>query len=120
MTRYAPHPMLAAMVAAAQEAGVPFNEDHNGATLDGVGYSQLTIRDGVRETGAARSSIRRRSRALTLCTGAQVLGLRFAGARCTGVEVAGGVIAADREVVLCAGTLESPQAAHARRHRAGR
>ena len=53
MTRYEPHPMLAAMVAAAQEAGVPFNDDHNGETLDGVGYSQLTIRDGVRETGAS-------------------------------------------------------------------
>jgi choline dehydrogenase-like flavoprotein len=34
MTRYEPHPMLAAMVAAAQEAGVPFNDDHNGETLD--------------------------------------------------------------------------------------
>ena len=31
----------------------PSTTDHNGATLDGVGYSQLTIRDGVRETGAS-------------------------------------------------------------------
>jgi choline dehydrogenase len=110
MTRYEPHPMLAAMVAAAQEAGVPFNDDHNGETLDGVGYSQLTIRDGVRETGASAfiDPVADDPR-LRVHTGAQVLGLRFAGARCTGVEVAGAVIEADREVLLCVGTLESPK-----------
>jgi choline dehydrogenase len=110
MTRYEPHPMLAAMVAATQEAGVPFNDDHNGETLDGVGYSQLTIRDGVRETGASAfiDPVADDPR-LQVYTGAQVLGLRFAGARCTGVEVAGGSVEADREVVLCAGTLESPK-----------
>jgi choline dehydrogenase len=102
--------MLASFVAATQEAGVPFNDDHNGATLDGVGYSQLTIRDGVRETGASAfiDPVVDDPR-LRVHTGAQVLGLRFAGARCTGVETAGGVIEADREVVLCAGTLESPK-----------
>jgi choline dehydrogenase len=110
MTRYEPHPMLAAMVAASQEAGVPFNDDHNGETLDGVGYSQLTIRNGVRETGASAfiDPVADDPR-LQVHTGAQVLGLRFAGGRCTGVEVDGGVIEADREVVLCAGTLESPK-----------
>ena len=102
--------MLAAMVAAAQEAGVPFNDDHNGEVLDGVGYSQLTIRDGIRETGAsAFIDPVAKHPGLRVYTGAQVLGLRFSGARCTGVEVAGGVVEADREVVLCAGTLESPK-----------
>ena len=110
MTRYEPHPMLAAMVAAAQEAGVPFNDDHNGETLDGVGYSQLTIRDGVRETAASAfiDPVADDPR-LRVYTGAAVAGLRFTGARCTGVEVDDGVIEADREVVLCAGTLESPK-----------
>ena len=109
-TRYEPHPLLAAMVAAAQQAGVPFNDDHNGETLDGVGYSQLTIRDGVRETGASAFIDPVAGHPdLTLYTGEQVLGLCFAGARCSGVEVAGGTIEAGREVVLCAGTLESPK-----------
>jgi choline dehydrogenase len=74
--------MLAAMVAAAQEAGVPFNDDHNGETLDGVGYSQLTIRDGVRETGASAfiDPVADDPR-LSVFTGATVVGLRFAGAR---------------------------------------
>jgi choline dehydrogenase len=42
-------------------------------------------------------------------TGAQALALRFDGARCTGVEVAGGVVEAGVEVILCGGTLESPK-----------
>jgi choline dehydrogenase len=113
-TRYEPHPMLAAMVAAAQEAGVPFNADHNGPELDGVGYSQLTIRDGVRETGeSAFIAPVAEHPNLTVLTGAQALALRFAGARCTGVEVARdgevGVIEAGAEVVVSAGTLESPK-----------
>jgi choline dehydrogenase len=50
---------------------------------------------------------------LTIYTATQVLGLRFAGQRATGVEVVRdgevGVIDAGAEVVLCAGTLESPK-----------
>jgi choline dehydrogenase len=114
MTRYEPHPMLAAMVAAAQEAGVPFNADHNGAELDGVGYSQLTIRDGVRETGAsAFIAPVAEHPSLSVYTGAHALRLVFAGSRCTGVEVVHdgrtGVISASAEVVVSAGTLESPK-----------
>jgi choline dehydrogenase len=113
-TRYEPHPLLAAMVAAAQEAGVPLNEDHNGAALDGVGYSQLTIRDGIRETGASAFIDPVAGHPdLTIYTGAHVLGLQFAGRRATGVEVTRdgevAVIEAGAEVVLCAGTLESPK-----------
>ncbi len=109
-TRYEPHPMLAAMVAAAQEAGVPFNADQNGLELEGVGYSQLTIRDGVRETAASAFLDPVAGHpGLTIHTGAQVLGLRFAGTRCTGVEIEGDVIEAGSEVVLSAGTLESPK-----------
>ena len=52
MARYEPHPVIAAAVEAAQEAGVSINDDHNGPELDGVGFAQLTIRDGVRESTA--------------------------------------------------------------------
>ena len=54
MSQYEPHPFHASVVAAAQEAGIPFNDDHNGATLDGVGFAQLNIRDGVRDGVADR------------------------------------------------------------------
>jgi choline dehydrogenase len=113
-TRYEPHPLLASMVAAAQEAGVPFNDDHNGPELDGVGYSQLTIRDGVRETGASAfiAPVADHPR-LTVYTGAHARRLLFAGARCTGVEVARdgevGSIEAGAEVVVSGGALESPK-----------
>jgi choline dehydrogenase len=110
MTRYEPHPLLAAMVAASVEAGVPFNEDHNGPTLDGVGYSQLTIRDGVRETAASAFLDPVADHpSLTLYAGTRALRLRFAGARCTGVELEDGAVEASAEVVLCAGTIESPK-----------
>ena len=47
---YEPHPLLADVVAASQEAGIPFNPDHNGAELDGVGFAQLMIKDGRRQS----------------------------------------------------------------------
>ncbi len=50
LTQYEPHPVNAAVVDAAQEAGIPFNDDHNGEQLDGVAYAQLNIKDGVRQS----------------------------------------------------------------------
>ena len=38
------HPLHDAFVAAAQEAGYPFNPDFNGAEQEGVGPLQLTVR----------------------------------------------------------------------------
>ncbi len=52
ISRYEPHPLQASIVAAAQEAGIPFNDDHNGATLDGVAFCQLTVKDGLRQSAA--------------------------------------------------------------------
>jgi choline dehydrogenase len=114
ITRYEPHPLIASMVAASQQAGIPFNDDHNGPELDGVGYSQLTIRDGVRVTAATAflASVGS-SPGLEVLTGAHAQRLRFSGARCTGVEVAGedgvSLVEARAEVVLSAGTIGSPQ-----------
>ena len=111
-TLYEPHPLLAAFVGAAQEAGVPFNDDHNGAVLDGVGYTQLTVRNGRRETAATAflGPIAGDSN-LTIRTGARVRRLRVAGDRCTGVELgvngALETVEAREEVVLCAGTIDS-------------
>ena len=113
-TRYPRHPLIEAMVAASQEAGIPYNPDHNGAELDGVGYSQLTMRDGVRATAwsaflepvAGRSS-------LTVLTGSAARRLRFAGGRCTGVEIERGgdvkLVEAAGEVIVCAGAIDSPR-----------
>ncbi|WP_296477563.1 GMC family oxidoreductase, partial [Roseinatronobacter sp.] len=45
-------PICDAWVAAAQNAGYPFNPDYNGATQEGVGYFQLTARNGRRCSSA--------------------------------------------------------------------
>jgi choline dehydrogenase len=114
MTRYAPHPLIAAAVDAAQEAGVPFNDDHNGAELDGVGFAQLNIRGGRRHS-VAEAFLRPVLDApnLTVLTSARALRLLFEGTRCIGVEYAhGGAVRqarAGHEVVVCAGTIESPK-----------
>ena len=114
LTKYEPHPVTAAIVAAAQEAGVPFNDDYNGESIDGVAFCQLTIKDGVRH-GAYTAFVRPVLAApnLTVRTGARVTRLLLDGGRCTGVElVADGTterVHAAHEVVVCAGAIESPK-----------
>jgi choline dehydrogenase len=115
MTRYEPHPLIAAMQEACIEAGIPYNDDHNGGPeLDGVGPSQLTIRDGRRQTAAVAyvEPIADHPN-LTILTGARATSLRFDGTRCRGVEIAregrAELVEAAAEVVLSAGTIESPR-----------
>lgn len=111
---YEPHPVNAAAVAAAQEAGIPFNDDCNGAESDGVGFAQLTIKDGRRHS-TAEAFLRPvlRVENLTVWTRARALGLVLDGARCVGVEVErdGSVetVHAGHEVVVACGTIESPR-----------
>jgi choline dehydrogenase len=114
ITRYEPHPVTAAAVAAAQEAGVPFNDDYNGAELDGVGFCQLNIKEGRRHD-VVEAFLRPVVGApnLTVLTSARAHRLVFDGTRCVGVEYAhdGSVQQARAavEVVVCAGTIESPR-----------
>lgn len=108
------HPYCEAWLQAGQELGLPFNPDFNGATDYGVGKYQLTIRDGWR-TSAATCFLRpAQSRShLTLQMHAQVSRVLFEGATATGVEwIVNGQkhsARAEREVILAAGALQSPQ-----------
>jgi choline dehydrogenase len=114
LTRYEPHPLTAATVGAAQEAGVPFNDDHNGGELDGVGFAQLTISGGRRHS-VAEAFLRPvlGEPGLTVLTSARATRLLFEGKRCVGVEyVLDGEVhraRAEHEVVVSAGTVESPK-----------
>ena len=103
-----------AFLAAAAKAGYPANPDYNCGDQEGFGYYQLTHRGGVR-SAAAVDYLRpaRRRPNLVVRSGAHVTGLRLDGARCAGLRyVSRGrehQVAADREVVLCAGAVQSPQ-----------
>lgn len=108
------HPLMAAWVAAAQEAGHPFTADFNGPEQDGVGYYHLTQRDGLRCSAAVaylRPALTRPN--LEVLTGAQCTRILFDGDRAMGVELEqGGELLqrrAEREVVLSAGAYNSPQ-----------
>ncbi|MBL4929411.1 GMC family oxidoreductase [Fuscibacter oryzae] len=107
-------PLTSAFVRAAQEAGLPFNTDFNGASQAGCGYYQTTSFDGKRcsaAVGYLRPAMSRPN--LKLVTGCQVLRILFSGARATGVEYAvGGSVkkaTAATEVVLTAGAIGSPK-----------
>ncbi len=99
---------------AAREAGFPLNEDFNGAEQEGVGLYQVTQRNGERWS-AARAYVHpvlAERPNLTLLTRAQTLKIVFEGKRAVGVTVARGsevvTLHARREVIVCAGALQSP------------
>ena len=108
------HPWCDAWVDAGVQFGLPRNTDFNGETTLGVGAYQLSIRDGWRESSARAFLRPARNRAnLTVRTHANVSRVLFAARRASGVEWIehGGLhrAVAEREVVLAAGTIQSPQ-----------
>lgn len=109
------HPICDAWIRAAQEAGYPANNDINGATQEGVGYYQLTIRNGRRCSTAVGYLKPVKNRAnLKIMTNAQVRKVVLDGTRATGVEItdrAGQTrtLTAAREVILSSGAIGSPQ-----------
>jgi choline dehydrogenase-like flavoprotein len=109
-----PNPIGAAFLAAASEAGLPANDDFNGARQEGAGQYEVTQLGGER-CSAARAylgPVRERSN-LEVRTGAHAIRILFEGRRAIGVETqrAGRVeqVRAAREVILAAGAFGSPQ-----------
>jgi choline dehydrogenase len=108
-----PHALCEVFIRAAQEVGIPFNADINGARQEGVGPNQGTI-DFGRRNSSARAYLRRaRNRSnLKIVTGALADRVLFEGSRAAGVRyLLGDRVCedfADREVILSAGALGSP------------
>ena len=107
-------PVVQAFLAAAQEAGIPANNDFNGEVQEGVGPFQLTVRDGRRSSTARaflHPALQRRN--LTVVTGALAQALLFEGRRVVGVKYEQGghmqEARAARETVLTAGAIGSPK-----------
>jgi len=112
--------VLDAFAEAAQQAGIPATTDFNRGDNEGVGYFEVNQKNGWRWNTAKaflRPTCHGRSN-FTLWTAAQVSRLVIdrkpdGSCRCTGVEVLTprGMVTVDaaREVILCAGSIGSPQ-----------
>ncbi len=107
-------PLSHAFVAAAQEAGIPFNADFNGAVQLGCGLFQVTQKNGERCSAAAAylHPVAAREN-LTIVTSALATRILIEHGRAVGVEYARRrrrhVVRAAREVVLAGGAINSPQ-----------
>jgi choline dehydrogenase-like flavoprotein len=103
-----------AFIEAGAQAGLQRNEDFNGIDQDGVGWYQVTQRDGMRCSAAVAYLYPAMERPnLTVETDAHVTRVLLDGARAVGLEVDQRnelrEIKAGREVILSAGTYQSPQ-----------
>lgn len=108
------NPLSRAFVEAAVAAGLPSNDDFNGARQEGVGIYQVTQKRGTRQSAADAFLVPARKRAnLTVVPFAHATQIVLQGNRATGVEyVCNGqeyTVHADREVILCGGAVNSPQ-----------
>ncbi|MBV8121606.1 MAG: choline dehydrogenase [Alphaproteobacteria bacterium] len=107
-------PLFTTLMKAAAQVGIRHNPDYNGASQEGIAMSQATIAAGRRMSTARcyLDPIRKR-RNLHIETEALTEALVLDGKRCTGVRysIAGDVreAQATREVVVSAGTINSPQ-----------
>ncbi|HUR86181.1 MAG TPA: GMC family oxidoreductase N-terminal domain-containing protein [Solirubrobacteraceae bacterium] len=110
-----PRPLDRRLIAACEAAGIRRIDDINGPEQDGVSMFQVNQRNGMRFSAADAYLRPVRDRPnLTIRTGAMVLGVQLQRTRAVGVRVArrGGrseLLRAEREVVLCAGAIGSPQ-----------
>jgi choline dehydrogenase len=108
------HPACRAWVDAAREFGLPANADFNGETTYGVGSYQLSIGKRWRESAAVaflRPALARPN--LTVIIDAHATRIKLKGTRAIGIEwMRDGKTStahADREVILSAGAVQSPQ-----------
>jgi choline dehydrogenase-like flavoprotein len=110
-----PRGLTSRFLDAAEAAGVPRIDDYNGPEQDGVSITQVNQRGGRRWSVAdayLRPVLRRSN--LNVVTGATALGVVIADGRATGVRYRDGqsrerVASAEREVILSAGAIGSPQ-----------
>jgi choline dehydrogenase len=108
------HPLTHVYLKAGQEAGLGFNPDLNGETIEGVGLYQINTRDGFRMS-ASRAYLwpARKRPNLRIETEALATRILFEGKRAIGIayEQHGQLheARAGREVILAGGSINSPQ-----------
>lgn len=109
-----PPPISFAFLRAAQELGIPFNADFNGAIQDGIGHYQLSTRNAERSSASSAFLKPARSRSnLTVRLQAQTLKIEIDRGRAVGVTIAQGAgtvtLRAEREVIVSCGAIGSPR-----------
>ena len=107
-------PVAAAFMAAAQQSGFPMTPDLGGELTTGVGWNQLSIRGHTRDDAATAyldslESASGGEAQVDLLAGTEVLGLEIERGRCLGVRLVGRVVRPERDVLLCAGAINSPR-----------
>ncbi len=109
-----PRPLNARLLAASEQAGIPRIADYNGPEQDGVSAFQVTQKNGRRFSAAdayLKPAMTRPN--LEVRTGVTALGVELQGDRATGVRLRKGrgeeLVRAEREVLLSAGAIGSPQ-----------
>lgn len=108
------NPLSERFMEAAAELQLPVNTDFNGASQEGMGFYQVTQRDGRRcSTAVAYLNPAKERPNLTVISDALAEKVMFDGKRASGVAFRKGknlaAVAARREVVLSAGAFQSPQ-----------
>ena len=115
ITRYKDHdPLSEGFIAASQQAGVPVTTDYNGPRFEGVGYLQHNTRRG-RRRHAADAYLHPAMKRANLAVESHALAQRvvFEGRKAVGLVYRKGAeertVRAQREVLLAAGSIQSPQ-----------
>ncbi|WP_079253581.1 GMC family oxidoreductase [Endozoicomonas arenosclerae] len=109
------HPLTELYCQSARRAGLQENNDFNGEQQTGVGYAQFNIDEKGRRASCARSFLKPAlsRKNLTVLTEVQVEQLELNGHEVEGIRCTrkGGsmIFSARREVILCAGAINSPQ-----------
>ncbi len=107
-------PLVDAFLQAAQGCGYPYTSDYNGASPEGFGHMQATIRRGKRWSAASaylRPAVARGN--VTVLTGQLAERIRVENGRAVGVTVSNQgrrqTFRAAREVIVAGGVINSPQ-----------
>ena len=119
-----PHPAAALFIEAGQQAGLPRNDDFAGHTQEGVGWYQVTQKDGERWSAASAYLAPARQRPnLHVVTDALATQIIVEARRAVGIKFRQGNVERDlrarREVLVAAGALQSPQLLMVSGYRAG-
>ena len=108
------NPLNPAWIEAGRQAGYPLSDDMNGFQQEGFARMDMTVSHGRRCSAARAYLLPAMARAnLTVQTHALVTRLLFDGKQATGVVYRHAdrelTVRAKREVILCAGSINSPQ-----------